>query len=96
VIVVPVVAQNSYREPPNISSFAFRRLSNVVLPVSDHVAERIDKLNTVPADAHGHYPQPSKSVQASQVEEGEHRAEEEYLENSVNEEEFRVFKQVFH
>jgi len=68
----------------------------VVLPVSDHVAERIDKLNAVPADAHRHYPQPGKSVQASQVEEGEHGAEEEYLKNSVNEEELRIFKQVFH
>jgi hypothetical protein len=94
-VVVPVVTQNGNRKPPYISSFAFRRLSNVILPIPDHVAERIDKLNTVPAHAHGDYPQPGKTIETSEVEEGEHGSKEEYLENPVDEEELRELEQVF-
>lgn len=61
-VVVPVVAENSNGQPPYIPSFTLGSLSDMELPVSNHVAEGIDKLNTVPAHANRHYPQPCESI----------------------------------
>jgi len=64
VIVMPVVAKNRNRKPPDVPSFTLGGLGNVVLPVTDHVAEGVDKLNAVPADADWHHPQPSEPIEA--------------------------------
>jgi len=59
---MPIITKNSYGQPPDIPCFTLGRLSNMEFPVPDHVAEGIDKLNTVPTHADRHYPQPCESI----------------------------------
>jgi hypothetical protein len=67
VVIVPVISENGDSEPPDVPCLTFGRLSDMVLPFSNHVAERVDKLDAVPADTHRHYPQPGEAIESSHV-----------------------------